>query len=322
MQVGHGHALRRRAGQSRADAPVARAVPRADQVVVEREQFPRVLDGRGIHARLEGGRQQVGEERVFLVFDDVGLVDRDARPHADVAIGGADAVDARHGRDRHMERVVHHAGDAELHHLERAHQRAQIGEAALVHLGRERRHLVEHEHFERQPVERASHQVRRRMEMRVDEARHRQHPARVDHLVAGQDRQVRPHRRDAAILDPEIEPLHADPCCVDEKRVRTLDQFSHSTLIPCRRMPVPSGVMEARLKPADTATGYCQRSRPARYRPGWPIARTWASDRRLVCFSLSSTMAERTCATEGCARKTSASSRERSRSVGTDSLTR
>ncbi len=167
----------------RGETPAGGAVPALDQVRVEREQLFGRLSRRALHGAPLSLREQLGEEGVLLVLHDVRLVDRDGRADPDVLVGAHDRVDRLGGRHRHVVGVVVHRGDAAPEHLHRADQGADVGEPALVARGGERRHLVEHEELERQPGQHALHEVAGRVEVRIDQARHREQAVGLDHAV-------------------------------------------------------------------------------------------------------------------------------------------
>jgi hypothetical protein len=106
-----------------------------------------------------------------------------------------------------IDSVVVHGGDAAPEHLDRADLRADVGEPIGVDRCRKGRHLVEHEELEREPGQHPFHQVARRVEVRVDQAGHREQAITLDHTVEGArpaPAGVRPERLDLAVLDGDV----------------------------------------------------------------------------------------------------------------------
>ena len=171
-------------GERHLEPPAGGAVPALDQMRVACHQFVGRLARGGVHAGADRRRDEIGQEGLLFVFDDIGLVERHRRAHAAVAIGFHHGVDRVWRCGRHVESIVENARDAELQHLDGTQGRAQIGKTRTLPFGGQRRHFVQHEHFERIAVEAAAHEIARRMHMRVDEAGHGELAARVERANA------------------------------------------------------------------------------------------------------------------------------------------
>ena len=106
-------------------------MPAIDQVVVELEELGPRLARRGVHRLARVGRQQLGQKRDLLVFDDVRLINRDRRAYADIRVGTHDRVDRFARGDRHVIGIVVNARDASPEHLHRALQSVFLAQALM-----------------------------------------------------------------------------------------------------------------------------------------------------------------------------------------------
>jgi len=89
FEIGHGTPLRSRTGERCPEPPVGRSVPGCDQVRLERQQLVGTLPGRRIRFARAGAPAGASfrEGVLFRIPPRRTSMDRDARTHADVAIG-------------------------------------------------------------------------------------------------------------------------------------------------------------------------------------------------------------------------------------------